>query len=122
MLLGSDIGEDTASPAGSKTSVVYLCICPDRRHGVARIVRHPEDAIFHFDESGVAPAVGGVETSAGIRAGHEKGIGVADPVDQFGQGSLVLSRGIGSTQPFRRFLKSISSELLGPQEATATLA
>jgi AcrR family transcriptional regulator len=28
------------------------------------------------------------------------------------QGSLVFSRGVGSTQPFRRFLKSISGELL----------
>lgn len=36
------------------------------------------------------------------------------------QGSLVLSRGIGSTQPFRRFLKSIPGELLGPEGATAS--
>jgi len=34
------------------------------------------------------------------------------------QGSLVYSRGIGSTQPFRRFLKSIPSELL-PSEGVA---
>jgi AcrR family transcriptional regulator len=32
------------------------------------------------------------------------------------QGSLVLSRGIGSTRPFREFLKSIRSELLKPKE------
>jgi AcrR family transcriptional regulator len=32
------------------------------------------------------------------------------------QGSLVLSRGVGSTRPFREFLKSVPSELLEPRE------
>jgi AcrR family transcriptional regulator len=36
------------------------------------------------------------------------------------QGSLVFSRGIGSTQPFRRFLKSIPSELLESEGVTTS--
>lgn len=35
-------------------------------------------------------------------------------------GSLVLSRGIGSTQPFRKFLESIPSELLKSKGVTAS--
>ena len=36
------------------------------------------------------------------------------------QGSLVFSRGIGSTRPFRSFLKSIPSELIGSEGAHAS--
>jgi TetR/AcrR family transcriptional regulator, lmrAB and yxaGH operons repressor len=36
------------------------------------------------------------------------------------EGSLVFSRGIGSTQPFRRFLKSVPSELLESKGVTAS--
>jgi AcrR family transcriptional regulator len=36
------------------------------------------------------------------------------------QGSLVLSRGIGSTDPFRKFLKSIPSELLKSKGGAAS--
>lgn len=34
------------------------------------------------------------------------------------QGSLVLSRGIGSTRPFRDFLESLPDELIGPSTRT----
>ena len=36
------------------------------------------------------------------------------------QGSLVLSRGVGSTDPFRKFLKSIPSELLKSKGVAAS--
>lgn len=41
---------------------------------------------------------------------------MAERVIMMLQGSLVLSRGVGSTRPFREFLKSISTELLKPRE------
>ena len=52
-----------------------------RKHGVAWVVRNPEGAIFHSNESGFTSAVRRIDPSVRIRAGHEEGIGVPDPLD-----------------------------------------
>jgi len=77
----------------------------------ARIHEGPfTDAIKQIFEAWIE-ALSAVMTDAGVdkkeaRARAERGVIML-------QGSLVFSRGIGTTRPFREFLKSLPAELLG---------